>query len=111
MAVIFKSYAKEVLDAIEQKKAQALEIIGGKAESYAKQLCPVDTGNLRNSITHVRYDANTEAVGTNVEYAPYVELGHHTSSGSLVAAKPFLRPAAEDHGPEYKEIMKQVMSL
>ena len=32
--------------------ARALEICGGKAETYAKKNCPVDTGYLRNSITH-----------------------------------------------------------
>ena len=111
MAIVFTSYAKQVIDSIEQKKRMALEIIGGKAETYAKQLCPVDTGNLRNSITHVQVNHDTEAVGTNVEYAPYVELGHHTSTGKLVAARPFLRPAAENHGEEYQNIMKQIMGI
>ena len=31
---------------------RALEKCGLTAEGYAKLLCPVDTGNLRNSITH-----------------------------------------------------------
>ena len=59
------SHAKEVTDALQAAKDQALEIIGGKAESYAKQLCPVDTGRLRNSITHEQADEDTEAIGTN----------------------------------------------
>ena len=110
MPVIFQSHAKEVLSAETRAKARALEIIGGKAEGYAKRLCPVDTGRLRNSITHQQYDENTEVVGTNVEYAPYVELGHHTSSGSKVEGKPFLRPAAENHAAEYREIIEAVLS-
>lgn len=109
MAVVFKSYAKNVLNGMEAAKRQALEIIGGKAEGYAKRLCPVDTGNLRNSITHQQMDENTEVIGTNVEYAPFVELGHVTSSGSKVAAKPFLRPAAENHTGEYRQILERVM--
>lgn len=68
--VIFTSNRAEVLAAVSSAKTRALEIMGGKAESYAKQLCPVDTGNLRNSITHQQMDENTEAIGTNVEYAP-----------------------------------------
>ena len=60
----------EMLAAVNEAKKRALEIMGGKAESYAKQLCPVDTGNLRNSITHQQLDEDTEIVGTNVEYAP-----------------------------------------
>ena len=105
MAVVFTSHAKDAISAEEKAKVVALEIIGGKAESYAKKLCPVDTGRLRASITHAQMDENTEVIGTNVEYAPYVELGTHKMS-----AKPFLRPAAENHSEEYRQILKQVMS-
>jgi len=110
MAVVFKSYKKQVLDATQEAMNRALEIIGGKAESYAKKLCPVDTGNLRNSITHQQKDDKTEVIGTNVEYAPYVELGHHTPGGGKVAAKPFLKPAAENHAEEYKAILQSELS-
>ena len=68
--VTFTTNRAAVLAAVSDAKARALEIMGGKAESYAKQLCPVDTGNLRNSITHQQMDENTEAIGTAVEYAP-----------------------------------------
>jgi len=104
MAVTFESHVPEALRGSEKAKAMALEIIGGKAESYAKQLCPVDTGNLRNSITHQRYDENTEVIGTNVEYGPYVELGTHRQ-----AAKPYLRPAAEGHAAEYAAVIESCM--
>lgn len=110
MSVTFVSHAKEVLSAEQAARNKALEIIGGKAESYAKKLCPVDTGRLRNSITHQQYDDNTEVIGSNVSYAPFVELPHHSASGNLISGKPFLRPAAEGHTAEYKEIIKAVMS-
>ena len=109
MSVTFISHVPEALSAMEKAKARALETIGGKAESYAKKICPVKTGRLRNSITHQQYDENTEVIGTNVEYAPYVELGHHTSSGKHVDGRPFLRPAAEGHSAEYADIIKKVM--
>lgn len=112
MSVTFISHAKDVLSAEQKARNKALEIIGGKAESYAKKLCPVDTGRLRNSITHQQFDEKTEVVGTNVEYAPYVELGHHTAGGAgvnYVSGKPFLRPAAEGHTTEYKNIIMSVM--
>ena len=99
----------KVFSAMKDKKAEALEIIGGKAESYAKKLCPVDTGNLRNSITHHQRDADTEVLGTTVKYAPYVEMGHRTVSGGHVGPKPFLRPAAENHSEEYRKILERVM--
>ena len=43
-------------------------------ENEAKKLCPVDTGQLRSSITHEVAEKEGR-VGTNVEYAPYVEYG------------------------------------
>ena len=104
MSVVFKSYVKDVLTAEKWAKARALEIIGGKAESYAKRLCPVDTGNLRNSITHQQMDENTEVIGTNVEYAPYVELGT-----IHMGARPYLRPASENHSGEYRRIIEAEM--
>ena len=58
-----------------------------RIERTAKELVPVDTGTLRNSITHV-VDNNTAKVGTSIEYAPDVEYG--TSSQK---AQPFLGPA------------------
>lgn len=104
MSVTFISHKQEVLSAEQKARNKALEIIGGKAESYAKKLCPVDTGRLRNSITHQQFDENTEVIGTNVEYAPYVELGTHR-----MQAKPYLRPAAENHTAEYKNIIMNEM--
>lgn len=43
-------------------------------ENEAKRLCPVNTGDLRNSITHEVHN-DVGIVGTNKEYAPYVEFG------------------------------------
>ena len=106
-----------VVAATEGAIRKALEICGGKAETYAKMNCPVDTGRLRSSITHQADGYDTMLVGSNVEYAPYVELGHHQEPGRYVAAigkrlvadwvppKPYLRPAFEDHMAEYQGIL------
>lgn len=93
-------------DELEIKTIKALETIGLVAEGYAKRLCPVDTGRLRNSITHT-VDIKGEAayIGTNVEYAPYVELGT-----SRQKAQPYLKPAAQDHADEYKRIFDKILS-
>ena len=80
--------------------ARALERIGLQAEGYAKDLCPVDTGNLRNSITHTS-DGKAAYIGTNVTYGKYVELGT-----VKMAAQPYLRPAAADHAGTYRNIVK-----
>ena len=48
-------------------------------ENKAKELCPVDDGVLRASITHKVQESSvgtiTGTVGTGVEYAPYVHQG------------------------------------
>ena len=90
----------EVSQGIVRAMDRALEEIGMVAEGYAKRLCPVDTGRLRNSITHV-HDGDSAYIGTNVEYGPYVELGTSVSD-----AQPFLRPAAQDHAEQYRRILK-----
>ncbi len=67
----------------------------------AKVLAPVKTGNLRRSITHQVNDIpdGIEAVvGTNVEYAPYVEFGT-----SRMAPRAFLGPALDRHGYQLAE--------
>lgn len=126
-------------EAVKQKimgaMDRALRIIGMKAESYAKAMCPVDTGLLRNSITYAiggetpntaEYRADrgegsgsystsapndsdssiTLYVGTNVEYGVYQELGHHTTSGSFVQPQEFLRPAMQNHTAEYAKVIQ-----
>lgn len=70
MEVVIKDNSEEFLKALPEQIEQALTAIGLTAESYAKQDCPVDTGRLRNSITHA-VEAGEQAVyiGSNVEYA------------------------------------------
>lgn len=95
-----KDNSEEVKSAMTSALARALEKIGLVAEGYAKRLCPVDTGRLRNSITHAD-DGEAEYIGTNVEYAPYVELGT-----SRTRAQPYLKPAVVNHSDEYKKIVE-----
>lgn len=94
---------EEASRGIQRAIGRALEEIGLAAEGYAKRACPVDTGNLRSSITHaVEGSEDAVYVGTDVEYAPYVETGTRRT-----AAQPFLRPAATEHGPTYRSILKR----
>lgn len=82
----------------DEAVARALEAIGLQAEGYAKMLAPVDTGRLRNSLTHT-VEGNAAYIGTNVEYAPYQEYGTRRTK-----AQPFLKPAVQDHIDEYRAI-------
>ena len=110
MAVSFKftSHAPLVKSKTDAAIQQACEIIGGMAESYAKGLAPMDTGNLRNSITHDQEDnGHTVVVGTNVKYAPYQELG---APNAHVPAHPYIRPAFENHIGEYENVVKSELA-
>ena len=98
MKVDYKDYSKEVLSAMEKGKRNALTAIGATAETYAKKATPVDTGRLRNSISH-SVDGEAAYIGTNVEYAPYVELGT-----SRTKAHHMLQKAATEHSAEYKRL-------
>lgn len=118
MAVEFTDNSGDVINRISNGVVTALTMIGTTAEGYAKMACPVDTGALRNSITFA-VQGNTLHVGTNMEYAPYVELGTgqyaEGGGGSLVTfdkdgnahtfngmrAQPYLKPAIGNHTSEY----------
>lgn len=135
MSVKFEDNSAAVLSELEHAKKKILETIGQKAEGYAKKLCPVGTsestgiqgyrgGTLRNSITH-RVEGEALKLGSNVEYAPYVELGtgpHFTPppewekfttergkgiGKAYVKPRPYIRPAIEDHRDEYKAIAER----
>lgn len=88
---------------LNEAAERALTRIGLQAETFAKKKCPVDTGNLRNSISNkVKTEGeNAVYIGTNVEYAPYVELGARGRKGVH-----FLRDAAADHTDVYKRIIE-----
>ena len=67
----------EVLKLLESASEQALEMVGGNVESWAKALVvhPKKLApELRNSITHVVEDG-VLSVGSNQQVAPYIELG------------------------------------
>lgn len=100
-----KDNSKEVLEDLASKMPVILEMLGQAGENNAKfeitALGAVDTGNLRNSISHAD-DGTYAYIGTNVEYAPYVEMGT-----VRMPERPFLRNAVLRHQEEYRNIMEE----
>lgn len=127
MEVKFTDNSDEVLALFKAAAERALERCGLQGEGYAKDLCPVDIGDLRNSISHKTVE-NEAYIGTNKEYAAYVELGtgkytdggrptpwvyqdangnwHHTDGQR---AQPYLKPAVANHKQTYINIIKDEM--
>ena len=103
MKVDYKDNSQQILSALEKGIKNGLEAIGLTAETYAKQETPVDTGRLRNSISHT-VDGEAAYIGSNVEYAPYVELGT-----SRAKAHHMLQKAATEHSAEYKRLAEDAI--
>lgn len=102
---IAEDNTKRIEEAIDGAVARALEEIGLAAERFAKRETPVDTGRLRNSITHaISMDEQAVYVGTNVEYGPAVEFGTSRPKREGVH---MLQHAASNHGDYYRNIMKK----
>lgn len=124
--VRFIDNSGEILREFGEAVQRALERVGEQAEGYAKDLAPVDTGQLRNSISHKVDDGEPAVyIGTNTSYAPYVELatGIYAEGGRPTPwvyqdengnwhwtrgnpAQPFLAPAVKDHQNTYRNIIE-----
>ena len=126
--VKFESHKNEIEQAVTEALERGLNEVGLVAERYAKtyQEPHVDTGRLRSSITYATStehssgsspsetgdyallatpDENSVYIGTNVEYAPYIEQGT-----SKHPAYPFIQPAIQNHIKEYKGILESELS-
>lgn len=138
MDVKIVDHTKEVLDELEHKAdliltqwglagvrnatAEITKKIYDKPERGYKR-----TGRLRGSITYAtKKDESSPAspasssdgvhsndvngdreviIGTNVEYAQPVELG-----SSKVKARPFIKPAIQNHKDDYKKILEDALT-
>lgn len=102
---IVADHTDEVLSGLKDAIARGLEAIGIEAESDAAAICPVDTGRLRNSITHTMTDdGKAVIIGTNVRYGKYV---HYGTSGR--EAQPFLTDAVNNNADKYRRIFRAAL--
>ena len=119
---IVSDNTEEIKEQARQQLLVALEAVGLQAEADVKRKTPTDTGRLKNSITHdVDTSDNTAIVGTNTEYAKYVEYGHTQEVGryvpkigkrlknAYVEPKPFLKNTIQENLKKYKAIFEHFM--
>jgi len=139
--VEFTDNSNQVIEEMQRKAKIALEAVGIQAEGHCKQELSntpkrIDTGLLRNSITHAlggeapakasyradkpKKNGETPSgsysgsapkkkdpvvyVGTNVEYAPYVEMGT-----TRMAPNHFIKNGVTRNLDEYRRIIEQYM--
>ena len=132
-----ESHNEEIMEALGTAVIKGLTECGMVAEGHAKKNLTanrsVDTGRLRNSITfRVNEDEDSVSIGTNVEYAVYVECGtgkHYEGPEGEAAgrpskwsytdeqgnthwtggnrAKPYLKPAVADHEKTYIALLNK----
>ncbi len=100
-----------VISSLEEKAGEIIAraergiALGGKeVEGEAKALCPVDTGELRQSITS-QPDGLTCDIGTNKEYAMYVEFGTYK-----MAPQPYLVPSLKNKEDDVIDIIKDAIN-
>ena len=70
----------------------------------AKQIVPVDTGALKQSLGADPVDSHTVQIGSDKDYAPYVEYGTSRQS-----PQPYLTPAFTQSEDTFKAIMERKM--
>lgn len=110
-SIIFTDNLDEVLSSVDSAITAGLVDIGATAQGYAKDLTPVRTGTLRDSIgVEVKKDEKAAYIGTMVDrfpkkpYGQYVELGARGRPGVHM-----LQRAATEHTDEYKKLMEDSM--
>lgn len=124
-SIDFVDNLDELFDKLEDAYTNALTECGDKAVGHAVMLCPVDNGTLRGDIRkELDPDNRIVYIGSTLEYAVYVEMGtgkyyksgrktpwsykdeenhwHYTEGQK---AQPYLKPAVEDYGDEYKKVI------
>jgi HK97 gp10 family phage protein len=91
-----KQIFNKIKDVMQKASLDAVKFASQLTVTEAHRLVPVDTGRLKNSITDAvfvdRENNPIGMIGTNVEYAPYVEFGTRR-----MRAQPYLYPAVNKY--------------
>lgn len=83
------SYVPQAINAVGKGTIKGMLRTGEQVTAQAKALAPVDSGQLRNSISYGQ-DGDDVIVSASAEHAVYQEFGTRNMS-----AQPFFRPAIE----------------
>ena len=75
----------------------------------AQSFAPVDTGNLRSSIS---YETKSLASSVEAEIGPTANYGHYVEYGtSRMAPHAYMGPAFDRHAHEFEQALAQIADL
>lgn len=92
---------------LERLVRVAMQKTAADIKADAQAFAPVDTGNLRASIsyeTHITADAVTAEIGPTAEYGIYVEYGTEH-----MAPQAYLGPAFDRRSPALDQALGQIV--
>lgn len=102
--VRFAADLRENADTLTRRASQVVRKAALDTMADAKTLAPVDTGNLRNSITtDARQGDLVAVVEATADYSAYVEFGTRR-----MRPQPFMRPAQDRNTPGFLEAISQL---
>jgi HK97 gp10 family phage protein len=111
----FLSGLKQAPDYVQARASQAVAVSTFATERAVEGGAPVDTGRLQRAI-HAKTSALSGQVliGAEAYYWRFIEYGTTQAFGTLggrksvMFARPFIRTAAEQEGPEFVKRMESV---
>lgn len=99
------AYLEKLSNELKERIKRELIWAGIETQNRARQLCPVDTGTLRNSIVYEQKSDFEVIVGAYTDYASYVEYGTRKMN-----AQPYLNPAFEEVSKELQARIEKIAS-
>ena len=101
----FAEDLRENADTLARRASQVVRKAALDTMADAKTLAPVDTGNLRNSITtDARQGDLVAVVEATADYAAYIEWGT-----SKMQPQPFMRPSQDRNTEPFMQALAQLI--
>src|SRR5690242_11274139 len=91
------NHLPQMAEALQRAASELVRTAAFDVEHKAKQVVPVDTGALKNSIQTVIIDAYNAEVDAGMDYSADVEFGT-----IHMAAQPYMTPAANAVRPQFQ---------
>lgn len=91
---------------VVKKARTVVQVVCANTKRDAQILAPVDTGNLRNSISYETHQIGAGTyglVGPTADYGAFVEFGT-----SRMGPQPYMGPATDRHENTFVEAMKAI---